>query len=319
MARSARHASEILGAALARAPREIALVERKARRLLVSAGAFDRFVPERLLLEALSLHLESAGLEREPVVLFLDFAGGGDGARAAASIIALLGTQGLGGTFVHAAGSTPPRGLGALVRTSLVSAGAGAGILVDVVAHDHPLGAVEIPGAQLAALAAECALVVSYAPGGVGALLGQRAEGLLGLSHVGVVTFPDPESFVADLGALGRAIDDEPGMDGALFRVEVEAGDAGGTPGFVELGRCTLGPPDGDAGERLWQLVDNAKRWRYRIVVEPTAAGRPVAAPLVCPCRRVLERGSLPGMSVSRIVPSGSRLVAVGRGRATLA
>lgn len=318
MARSARHASEILGAALALAPREIALGERKARRLLVSAGAFDRFVPERLLLEALSLHLENAGLEREPIVLFLDFAGGGDGARAAASIIALLGTQGLGAAFVHAAGGTP-RGLGALVRTSLVSAGAGAGILVDVVAHDTPLGAVEIPGAQLAALASECALVVSYAPGGVGALLGRRAEGLLGLSHVGVVTFPDPESFVADLGALGRAIDDEPGMDGALFRVEVEAGDAGETPGFVELGRCTLGPPDGDAGERLWQLIDNAKRRRYRIVVEPTAAGRPVAAPLVCPCRRVLERGSLPGMSVSRIVPSGSRLVAVGRGRATLA
>jgi hypothetical protein len=252
-------------------------------------------------------------------VLFLDFAGGGDGARAAAAIIALLGAQKLGGALVHVAGSTPPRGLGALVRTSLVSAGAGAGILVEVVAHDSPLGAADVPAADLAALASECALIVSFAPGGVGALLGPRAEGLLGLSHVGVVTSPDPESFVAELGALARAVEGELGVDGALFRVEVEAGDDGRDVRFAELGRCSLGPPDGDAGARLWQLIDNAKRKRYRVVVEPTAGGRPIGAPLVCPCRRVLERGALRGVTVTRLVPSGSRLVAVGRGRRTLA
>jgi hypothetical protein len=319
MARSARRASEILGAVLERAPRELTDRERASRKLLGTGGAFDRLVPERLLLEALSLHLESNGLDRDPVVLFLDFGGGGDGARASAAVIALLGAQGLGGAYVHAASSTPPRGLGALVRTSLVDAGAGVGVLVDVVAHNRPLGAVEISDRELTELAAECALVVSYAAGGTGALLGARAEGLLGLSHVCALTSPDPESFVAELGALARAVEGELGVDGALFRVEVEAGDDGRDVRFAELGRCSLGPPDGDAGARLWQLIDNAKRKRYRVVVEPTAGGRPIGAPLVCPCRRVLERGALRGVTVTRLVPSGSRLVAVGRGRRTLA
>jgi len=319
MARSARHASELLGAALARTPQEAFSRERLAHKLLGTAGAFDRLVPEKLLMEALSAHLEGAGVEREPVVLVLDFAGGGDGARAAAAIIALLGAQGVGGSLVHVAANTPPRGLGALVRTSLASAGAGVGILVDVVAHNRPLGAVELKDRELAELAGECALIVSFAAGGSGALLGARAGGLLGLSHVCVLTSPDPESFVGDLGALARTIEGEPGMDGALFRVEVEAGDDGRRVEFAELGRCTLGAPDGDAGERLWQLIDNAKRRRYRVLLEPTAGGRPVAAPLVCPCRRVLERGAIPGVSVARIVPSGNRLVAVGRGRRTFA
>jgi hypothetical protein len=319
MARSARHASELLGAALARTPQEAASRERLARKLLGTAGAFERLVPERLLTEALSLHLEAAGIEREPVVLFLDFAGGGDGAHAAAAIIALLGAQGIGGAFVHAAANTPPRGLGALVRTSLVSAGAGVGILVDVVAHNGPLGAVEIPDRELAQLAGECALIISFAPGGSGALLGPLAEGLLGLSQVSVLTSPDPESFIADLGVLARTVEDEPGMDGALFRVEVEAGDDGRRGRFAELGSCTLGPPDGDAGTRLWQLIDNAKRKRYRVLLAPTAGGGEVGAPLVCPCRRVLERGAIPGVSVTRLVPSGNRLIAVGHGRRTLA
>jgi len=319
MARSARRASEILGSVLARAPRELTGRERLSRKLLGAGGAFDRLVPERLLLEALSLHLETAGLEREPVVLFLDFGGGGDGARASAAAIAMLGATGIGGAFVHAASNTPPRGLGALVRTSLVNAGAGVGILVDVVAHNRPLAAVEISARELAQLASECALIVSFAAGGTGALLGVKAEGLLGLSHVCILTSPDPESFVAELDALARTVEDEPGMDGALLRVEVEAGDDGREIHFAELGRCSLGPPEGDAGARLWQLIDNAKRKRYRVVVEPTAGGSTVGAPLVCPCRRVLERGSLPGVSVTRLVPSGSRLVAVGRGRRTLA
>jgi hypothetical protein len=319
MARSARRASEILDAVLERAPRDLSDRERLSRKLLGTAGAFDRLVPERLLLEALSAHLENVGLDRDPVVLFLDFGGGGDGARASSAAIALLGAQGGGGAFVHAASNTPPRGLGALVRTSLVNAGAGVGILVDVVAHNRPLGAVEISAPELTELASECTLVVSYAAGGTGALLGARAEGLLGLAHVCVVTSPDPESFVADLGALARTAEGEPGMDGVLFRVEVEAGDDGREVRFAELGRCSLGPPDGDAGARLWQLIDNAKRKRYRVVVEPTAGGSAVGVPLVCPCRRVLERGELRGVSVTRLVPSGNRLAFVGRGRRTLA
>jgi hypothetical protein len=318
MARSARHASELLGAALARAPREASLRERPSRKLLGGGGAFDRLVPERLLLEALERHLEVAGVEREPVVAFLDFAGGGDGARASAALIARLGGAGVGGAYLHVAANTPPRGLGALVRTSLTNAGAGVGILVDVVAADRPLGAAGIPEPELSRLAAECSLAVAFAPGGTGALLGEAAAGLLGSAQICLLTSPDPEGLVAELGALGRIVDAEPGMDGARFRVEVEVGDDGRQARFAELGRCDLGP-GGDAGERLWQLVDNAKRKRYRVLVEPTAGGRAVGAPLVCPCRRLLERGAFPGVSVTRIVPSGARLVAVGRGRRTLA
>jgi hypothetical protein len=319
MARSARHAAERLGAALARVPREVAERERHSRRLLGTATAFDRLAPERLLVEALAHHLELHGIERDPAVLFLDFAGGGDGARAATAAVSLLGARGLGGSFVHVAANTPPRGLGALVRSALANAGAGVGILVDVVAWNAPLGAVALDDGELAGLAADCTLIVAYAAGGAGALLGPAAEGLLRLTHVGVVTAPDPEGLVGELGAIARIVEDEPGMDGALFRLEVEEGEDARGVRFAELGRCALGPPAGDAGERLWQLIDNGKRKRYRVLVEPTAAGRPVGAPLACPCRRLLERGALPGLSVTRVVPSGSRFVAVGRGRRTLA
>lgn len=318
MAAAAQRVSGLLDAALARATGERAALERLPRRLLGRGDAFDRVAPTRLLLEALERRLEDAPARPEPVVLFLDFGGGGDGARCAAAVLGLLGARRTGGSFVHVAANTPPRGLGALVRTTLVDAGAGAGIAVEVVARPRPLGAAELTGRELREISEACALAIAFAPSGTAALLGADDAPLLGLAHACLLSTPDPEALVGDLPGLAAAVGREPGMDAVSFRIEVEA-EGGGRAAFAELGRCSLGPPEDDARERLWQLVDNAKRRRWRAIVTPMHGGAEAGVPLVCPCRSLLERGGHAGVATSRIVPSGNRLVAVGRGRATLA
>jgi hypothetical protein len=105
----------------------------------------------------------------------------------------------------------------------------------------------------------------------------------------------------------------EPGLDALRFWVEVEADGA-----YTELGHTVLGDR-GDAPERLWVLLDNARRQRYRIVIEPMCDGLPTGISLVCPCRTVLEQGLLPELVIGRVVRAGNRLVAVGSGRETLA
>jgi hypothetical protein len=315
----AQRVSELFDTALARAKEERATEEKLPRRLLGKGDAFDRIAPTQLLIEAVERGLESAKLARDPVVLFLDFGGGGgDGMRCAAAVIGLLGAKRLGGAFVHVSANTPARGLGALVRTSLVDAGAGAGISVDVVAHAKPLGAAALTHGELAEIAERCALTVSLASGGTAALLGADDVPLLEISNVCALSTPDPEALVGDLPALSAAVGEGSGMDGVSFRIEVEAEGGAGSAPLAELGRCAIGPPEDDARERLWQLLDNAKRRRYRAIVTPTHGGLPAGAPLVCPCRGVLERGGHAGVSTARIVPSGNRLVAVGRGRKTL-
>jgi hypothetical protein len=323
MPSAAQRVCELFDAALARAPEEAMLRERPTRRLLGKGGSFDRIAPTQLLLESVERHLEATPLRRDPAILFLDFAGGGDGARAASALLGVLGARRLGGTLSYVAANTPPRGLGALVRSSLVDAGAGAGLSVEVVAHNRPLGAAELSARDLEEIAQRCALTISFASGGAAALFGPGDARLLELSHVCALTTPDPESLIAELPAFAAATSHDHGVDGVSFVVEVETDDAPidraeKEPSRAQLGRCALGPPEDDARERLWQLIDNAKRRRYRALVSPTLGGAPAGPALVCPCRRALERGAHLGVSTTRIVPSGNRLVAAGRGRRTL-
>jgi hypothetical protein len=160
-------------------------------------------------------------------------------------------------------------------------------------------------------------MVITFAPSGSAGLIpreDRRPDPLLARSHAAVLSFPDPESLVAGLPGLAESVERDPGMDALRFwaRVGRESGADG------DLGRCVLGP-GGDAAERLWVLLDNAKRHRYRILAEPMLDGLPSGDPLICPCRALIESDLLPGLRVERVVPAGDRLVAVGSGEQTAA
>lgn len=302
--------------ALSNLASQLAERQRIPRQLLASHDPFERVVPTGLLGEAAGRFLTEASAPQRPLTLFMDRLGGGDGVRAASSVIALVGDAWPRGGFVHVAFATPSRGVGTLVRANLTRTGAEAGVVVDVVAHNRPVEGLRLTAEDVERLVGGCDLVVTYAPGGIAGLVGsgpdRSADRLLARSHVAVCSFPDPESLVADLPALGRVIDREPGLDALRLWVEVESDGS-----FVELGHAVLGE-GGDADERLWVLLDNARRKRYRIVLEPMLDGLPIGATIVCPCQTVVEEGMLPELIVGRVVKAGSRLVAVGRGRETL-
>lgn len=291
--------------------------QRIARQLLASPDPFDRVVPTRLLGEAAAQFLAEATPPARPLTVFLDRLGGGDGVRAAASLIGVIGDAWPRGNFVHVAFATPSRGVGALVRANLTRTGADAGVVVDVVAHNRPAEGLRLSAQDVEQLVGQCDLLVTYAPGGIAGLMDfgteRPVDRLLARSQVTICSFPDPEALVADLAALGEVVDREPGIDALRFWVEVESDGE-----FAELGHTSLGA-GGDSHERLWVLLDNAKRQRYRIVLEPMRDGLPIGATVLCPCQTVLESGLLPEMVVRRVVKAGSRLVAVGRGRETLA
>ena len=309
--------ARLLSNALQNVPSSCTEKQRIARQLLRGADPFDRFVPARLLLEALKAHLERRRLPDKPVVLFMDRQGGGDGARAALPIIDALGKRFRGASFIHASFATPSRGLGSLLRGNLTRSGAEHGVLVDVVSYNRPAEGLELDSEQVEAIHNECDLLITYSPNGSGGLLPYPArpagDSLLALSHVCVLSFPDPESSVADLPGYRAVIEAEPGLDSLLFRMQV-MNDSGQ---LEELARCTLGP-DGDAEDRLWVLLDNAKRRRYCLSVEPMSGGHPAGAPVHCPCRTLLNRGLINDVSVNRIVPAGNRLLSVAVGKKTL-
>ncbi len=292
--------------------------QRPARRLIASGDPFDRLVPGRLLNEAVGRVLDRAPSSEQPIALFLDRLGGGDGARAAAALIEVLAERWPGVSLIHVAFATPSRGAGALVRTTLTSAGAAAGVMVDVVAHNRPFEGLCLSEADADYLLGDADMVVTYAPGAAGSLTAdweadRRADPILARSHAALISFLDPESLVASLPGAGEAIAGEPGVDAVRYRLEVELEGE-----MTELGRAELGGAKNDAGDRLWVLLDNAKRRRYRAIAEPLNRGEGAGLPVVCPCRTLLAESLRGELAVERIVPAGAQLIAVGRGRSTL-
>ncbi len=306
-------------AALTRAIQEIPPERAKRQRVtrqLLDADPLERVVPAKLLTEAAGKLLETRSPTRVPHVLFMDRAGGGDGARAAMELMPLLRSRWSGVAFVHISFATPAQGLGTLVRGMLVRAGAENGVHVQVLAHSVPAEGMRLCSTEADEITDAFDLVVTFAPGGAAGLQSddqqKREDRLLKRSHLSVLSFPDPESTVAALPTFTRIIAKEPDLQAIRFHVQVESNHV-----FEDLGIATLGP-GGDAEDHLWALVDNARRHRYRILAVPLGSEHPLGDPLVFPCRAVIETelGSI--ATVPRIVPAGSRLVAVALARRTL-
>ena len=246
----------------------------------------------------------------------MDRLGGGDGAHAAGGLIRAIGERLVGASFTHVSFSTPSRGLGALLRGNLTRAGAESSVLVDVVAHNRPAEGLVMTEEEADTILAGYHLVITYAPSGAAGLLplsGGRADPLVVRSHVAVLAFPDPESLVADLPTMTAAVEAEPAMDSVRFWAMIADEDNAAT----DLGRCVLGR-GGDARDRLWVLLDNARRRLYHFVAEPMLDDLPAGDPLVFPCRRLLESGFVEGLTIGRVVPAGNRLLVVGSGKLVL-
>ena len=286
-------------------------------RALLRSDPLERLVPEKLLFEAAFEHLTHRDVPNSPLVVLMNRSGHGDGARIAGGLLPMLAEHWRGISFVHVSFSTPSRGLGALVRGLLVKAGADCGIDVHVVAHNRPVEGLRLSLEDAAELVGAADLVISFASGGgAGLAVKDRmldTDLLLSRSHISVLSYPDPEALVGDLPAFQQVLGREPDLQ--LLRFSVQAlGDEGR---FQDAGCATLGP-DGDAEERLWSLIDNARRRVYRVLVEPMSADAPQGDPLICPCRALIKSSLAPSAVVTKIVPAGSRLVAVARGNATI-
>ncbi|MDD5309494.1 MAG: hypothetical protein PHU25_19430 [Deltaproteobacteria bacterium] len=284
--------------------------QRLAHRLLAS-DALERLVPSKLLLETLGAALEARTVPEQTSILVMDRAGGADGAKTTAGLLPLVSAKRPGARVVHAAFTTP-RGVGILIKGVLSQAAAACGVVAEAIGGDGPVEGLCLSAEDEERLVAGFDLVVTFAPSGAAGLVSRepcgRGDPLLARSHVAVLSYPDPEGLVADLDRLGEAIETEPGLDAVRFWVEVE--DRGA---FEALGYATLGE-GGDARERLWVLLDNARRRPYRVLVEPMHGGLPAGDPLVCPCRAVIEARLAPDARVVRVVPAGRLLVAVAEG-----
>ncbi len=289
--------------------------QRLGRRLLLP-DPLEKLVPVKLLQEGVAQLIENLQLDPHPVVLFMDRTGGGEGARAAASIMPLIADRWPGFVLVHISFATPSQGLGTLVRNTLVMSGGDLGVTVYVVAHNRPVEGLKLSAADADRLVAECDLVISFSPGGAAGLapVQQCVEKdlLLAKSHLAVLSYPDPEAVVAQLPTYKATLSAESSIDALRFWVQVE--DEGS---FEDLDYTVLGE-QGDAEERLWALIDNARRRCYRVLVEPLNKGLPVGDSLHCPCRTEIAKVLASSGHLSRIVPAGSRLVAVARGCDTL-
>lgn len=283
-------------------------------RWLLKTDPLERLIPEKLLFEAVAGHLKKRAVIKAPLVVLMNRSGHGDGARTVSGLFPLLTEKWRQISLVHVSFSTPSRGLGALVRGLLVKEGAKHGVNVHVVAHNRPVEGLKLADEDVEELIGDADLVISFASGGGAGLVTPQkmyeVDPLLRRSHIGVLSFPDPDSLVADLPQFQKELGREPDLERVRFWVQVVS-DA---PNVEDLGFTCLGGDDGDAESRLGPLLDSAKRRPYRVLVEPLSKNLPTGNPLVCPCRSVIESSLSLSARVEKIVPAGSRLVAVTSG-----
>ncbi len=288
----------------------------RVTRRLLARDPLERLVPEKLVFEGLEQELSQRTKVTAPLVVFMNRGGHGDGARLASGMLPILSHHWDEVSLVHVSFNTPERGLGSLVRGVLTRTAATHGIDAHAVAYNRPAQGLKLSATDVPALLGDAALVVSFAADGEGGLLPDdhlfEPDPLLAASHLVVLSFPDPEGLLAELDHLQQVIADEPNVDAIRFWAQVREQ----TGAFEDLETSVLGP-GGTAHNKLWQLIENARRRPYRILVEPLYKGHPAGAPLVCPGRAILEESLSVSAAVRKIVPVGSRLVAVGRGHAT--
>ena len=280
----------------------------KTRHLSKTNDSLEKMVDSSLLREAVAKYLEKCPLPASPVIAFMDRRGGGEGVRISSDILEMLSQQTQNAQYVHVSFVTPAGGVGSLLRGALARKGADCGILVDVVAHKRPAEGMRLSPAEADGLVADCDLVITFAPEGTAGLIFQSDDGrdeLLARSHISVLSFPDPEHVVADLDRYEQIVTERPGFNHIRFWVQTWDDNA-----WTTLGQCMLGK-GGDARQRLWKLVDSAKRHVYRILAEPIAREIAIGVPLIYPCKGLLESRRFHGIVAEKIVQAGSDIIMV--------
>ena len=288
--------------------------QNKTRYLSRVGDSLEKMIDASLLREALATFLEKRTLPPAPVIVFMDRRGGGEGVRVSSDLLMLLAAHTQNAQYVHVSFVTPAGGVGTLLRSALARKGADCGILVDVVAHKRPAEGMRLTPDEADALVKDCDLVITFAPEGTAGLIFSADDTrshaaydeLLTRSHINVLSFPDPEHVVADLARYEQIIAERPGFKHIRFWVQIREGD----DAWATLGQCLLGA-GGDAKERLWVLVDNAKRHLYRILAEPVARDVAVGAPLIYPCKGLLESRQFYEGEPDKIVQAGSDIIMV--------
>ncbi|MBN2714896.1 MAG: hypothetical protein JXX14_03510 [Deltaproteobacteria bacterium] len=294
--------------ALESVPLESLENQSKTRYLSRIGDDLEKVVDTGLLREALAKSLERRPLPPAPVILFMDRRGGGEGVRISSDVLALLAQNTQNAQYVHVSFVTPAGGVGTLLRSALARKGAEHGILVDVVAHKRPAEGMRLSVEDANEMVQGCDLVITFAPEGTAGLIFQNddtRDELLARSHISVLSFPDPEHVVADLERYEQIVNERPGFKHVRFWVQIRSGEK-----WETLGQCVLGS-GGDARDRLWILVDNAKRHVYRILAEPVAREVAIGMPLIYPCKGLLESRHFYGIQPDKIVQAGSDIVMV--------
>ena len=276
-------------------------------RLLSGVDPMERLIPEKLLYETVETALRSRSFPASPLVVFMNRGGHGDGARSAAGLTALLNDRLKKPELLHVSFNTPRGGLGALVRGAVEKSAADHEIEARVSLHNLPAERLAVDDREADAMLGAADLVISYAASGASGIVPKQRisapDPLLARSHASVLSFPDPEGLPGELSRFESLVAREPNLTGLRFWVQIDVGDR-----IEELGVATLSRTGkSDAKERLWQLIENARRRPYRVLVEPLSDDAVSGYPLLCPCRSLLKApGFLPSVRVLKIVPVGT-------------
>lgn len=299
--------------ALAGAPHVVA-DEQAPLRALLRPDLMERVVIAKLLRETVGRALELHSFREGAGMLLLDCHGGSEGARAASSLLPVIQEHLRGTNLVHLSCATKGRGVARLIERMLRALVPGLPATIDVLSTP---AAVEEVCDRLERLEPQADMTVLLAPLGSAGLSwsfdGFGLGELVASAHASVLTYLDPESLVAALPVLEKDVESGRGFDRLRIDLYVDDDDGSRLLGSTEVG------PGGEASQRLWVLIDNARRHRYEARLVPLLSGQPCAPPLHCPCRTLLEQRLRRFGAGVRIVPCGGLFAVVAAGRGTLA
>ncbi|MBN2801890.1 MAG: hypothetical protein JXR91_02230 [Deltaproteobacteria bacterium] len=272
--------------------------------------SFERLADSSLLKESLKKTFKQLNDKNSPVVLFMDRKGGSEEVKVAESVIELLSVFEKS-LLIYMPFITPRGGLGTLMQSALARKGASAGVLVDVVPVNMLARGLHITLEQAKNIVSEVDIAITYAPEGFAGLMpyeNELEDALVSVSSLNILSFPDGEYTVADIPRFKDVIEKRPSFNHIEFTVELIKNGS-----VTEHGRALLGE-GGDAEQRLWTLLDSAKREQYMVLATPVVHGVPVGEPLFMPCESLLKEHLSKRIEIDKIVKAGNSLIAVGRG-----
>ncbi len=292
--------------------------QNRAIRPFLSHDSTEQTVFQKLFLEAVEQLITNTDFDKLSTAVLINRSGCGNDVYFANKIVSILAAIENRPSFLQVSFNTPVIGLGSLVKNGVTKTALDLGIEAEVSILDFPIETISISFNETEYLLGNTAPIISYASLGSSSIIPEnmlfKPDFFLQRSHVAVLSFLEPEALCAEIPRFYSIMQRESSISSVRFRVKVAEDEQ-----FFDFGAVTLSDNQEEAQNKLYAVIEDVRKRRFAVFVEPAIKNDKERIYLVCPCRSLVEDpGFLKGVKVIKIVPCGAILSVTVQGAYTV-